>query len=144
MTATRGPAPAGGGATSTQHRPIIRGGWGPQMAPVQKPKTFKASARRLLGRLAPERRLVVMVIAFAVVSTALTVSGPKILGRATDLIFVGSGMIRNAHIVAASGIKAGRGIDFAALADVLVLVMVVYAGASLFQWLPWRFASGLV
>jgi ATP-binding cassette subfamily B protein len=113
----------------------MRGGWGPQMAPVQKPKTFKASARRLLGRLAPESRLVVMVIVFAVVSTALTVSGPKILGRATDLIFVGSGMIRNANIVAASGIQAGRGIDFAALADVLVRVMVLYAGASLFQWL---------
>jgi ATP-binding cassette, subfamily B, multidrug efflux pump len=135
MTATRGPAPAGGGATSAQNRPIMRGGWGPQMAPVQKPKTFKASARRLLGRLAPERRLVVMVIVFAVVSTALSVSGPKILGRATDLIFVGSGMIRNAHIVAATGIQAGRGIDFAALAEVLVLVMVLYAGASLFQWL---------
>ncbi len=135
MTATRGPAPAGGSATAAQNRPLMRGGWGPQMAPVQKPKTFKASARRLLGRLAPESRLVVMVIVFAVVSTALTVSGPKILGRATDLIFVGSGMIRNANIVAASGIQAGRGIDFAALADVLVRVMVLYAGASLFQWL---------
>jgi ATP-binding cassette, subfamily B, multidrug efflux pump len=136
MAAARGPGGGGGaGGASTQHRPIMRGGWGPQMAPVQKAKTFKASARRLLARLAPERKLVVLVIAFAIASTSLTVSGPKILGRATDLIFIGSGVIRNAKIVAATGIETGNGIDFAALAGVLVLVMALYAGASLFQWL---------
>ena len=30
---------------------------------------------------------------------------------------------------------AGHGIDFAALAHVLVLVMALYVGASLFAWL---------
>ena len=44
----------------------------------QKAKNFKASARRLLGRLAPERRLVVLVIAFALRrQRSLTVSGPE-------------------------------------------------------------------
>src|ERR1700733_896263 len=131
MAAPRAPgtgAPSGGGNASS-NRPLMRGGWGPQMAPVQKAKTFKASARRLLRRLAPERRLVMLVIAFSIVSTSLTVSGPKLLGRATDLIFVGSGVIRNANIVAATGIEAGNGIDFAALAGVLVLVITLYAGA---------------
>jgi ATP-binding cassette subfamily B protein len=143
MAAPRGPGPGaaggggagGAGAGGAQNRPLMRGGWGPQMAPVQKAKTFKASAKRLLRRLAPERKLVMLVIAFSIASTTLTVSGPKILGRATDLIFIGSGVIRNANIVAATGIEAGHGVDFAALAGVLVLVLVLYAGASLFQWL---------
>ncbi len=124
-------------------RPIMRGGWGPQMAPVQKPKTFKASARRLLGRLAPERRLVTVVIALAVVSTSLTVAGPALLGKATDIIF--RGYLGNhpeaiaghdiTDLVGTMGVVSGRGIDVDALVSVLALCLFVYAGASLFAWL---------
>ena len=50
---------------------------------------FGPSARRLLGRLAPERAIVAAVILLAVASVGCRVVGPKILGRATDIIFAG-------------------------------------------------------
>ncbi|HUJ60010.1 MAG TPA: ABC transporter ATP-binding protein [Kofleriaceae bacterium] len=138
-------------------RPIFRGPMGAgMMGPPQKAKSFGTAARRLLGRLAPERKLIVLVVALAVSSVALNVSGPKILGRATDLIFAGffggrmpagqthaqavaaleaSGNHRLAQMVDAMDVQPGHGIDFGALAHVLALVMVLYAGASLFAWL---------
>ena len=57
--------------------------------PVQKPANFRGSFRRLLGRLAPERALVALVIVLAIVSVAFAVIGPKILGNATNDIFNG-------------------------------------------------------
>src|SRR6476619_1525172 len=65
---------------------------GPHMAvgmPAEKSKDFGPSARRLLGLLQPERPSLTAVLALAVVSVALTAMGPRILGRATDLIFAG-------------------------------------------------------
>jgi ATP-binding cassette subfamily B protein len=92
-----------------------------QFGPPQKAKTFGASAKRLLGRLAPERPLLAIVLAFAIGSVALTVSGPRLLGDATDLIW--------------GPLIAHRPIDFDALARALEIVLVVYAGSSLFAWL---------
>jgi ATP-binding cassette subfamily B protein len=50
--------------------------------------------------------------------------GPRILGRATDLIFEG-----------VLGQTGEQGVDFTAVAHVLELVLVVYAAASLLSWL---------
>ncbi len=57
--------------------------------PVEKSKNFKASFRRLLGRLRPERAKLSAVIGLAMVSVTLAILGPKILARATNLIFEG-------------------------------------------------------
>ncbi len=57
--------------------------------PVERSADFGNSTRRLLGRMRPERTNVVLVIVLAVVSVALSVSGPQVLGRATDVIFEG-------------------------------------------------------
>ena len=53
----------------------------------QKSMEFGPSAKRLLGRLAPQRGKVVVVLLLAVASVALSVAGPRILGAAKDLIF---------------------------------------------------------
>ena len=58
-------------------------------APPQKSKNFSASGRRLVGRLAPERKGVIAVILLAVGSVALQSSGPLLLARATNMIFSG-------------------------------------------------------
>ncbi len=118
--------------------PPMRGPMGMGMGPPQKAKNFRSSARRLVGLLAPEQRLITLVVAFAVASVSLSVAGPKILGRATDIIFAGfisKGGHVNTEIAAAMNVQAGHGIDFTALAHVLVLVMTLYAGASLLMWL---------
>ena len=62
---------------------------GPQ-APAAKSKNFKASFRRLLGELRPERPKVLFVLVLAVGSVFFAILGPKILGEATNVIFAGA------------------------------------------------------
>ena len=50
---------------------------------------FWPSLKRLLGHLAPERVVLVAVVALAVVGIVMNVYGPRILGYATDVIFTG-------------------------------------------------------
>jgi ATP-binding cassette, subfamily B, multidrug efflux pump len=142
------PAPA-----ASQRPPAGPRMFGAQMGPPQKAKNFGGTFRRLLGRLAPERASIIVVIALALVSVTLSVSGPKILGRATDIIFRGyfgarlpatmthaqavatAGNPRLAEVYEAYDVEPGHGIDIAALADVLVLVLALYVAASLLMWL---------
>ncbi len=135
--------------------PPMRGPMG-MMGPPQKAKNFKSSARRLIGLLAPQKPLIMLVVAFGVASVSLSVAGPKILGRATDVIFGGflgsrlpahlthaqaveqlraAGNSRTADLVESMHVQPGHGIDFTALGHVLLLVIGLYLGASILMWL---------
>ena len=57
--------------------------------PTAKAKDLRGALRRLAGQLKPERALLVTVVLLAVVSVTFAVVGPKILGRATNIIFDG-------------------------------------------------------
>ena len=57
--------------------------------PAEKSMTFGPSARRLLHRLRPFKARLLVIVALCVTSVSLSVVGPKILGRATDIIFAG-------------------------------------------------------
>jgi ATP-binding cassette subfamily B protein len=125
------------------------------MMPVQKPTNFRVSFRRLLDRLAPERTLVALVIVLAVVSVAFAVIGPKILGNATNDIFNGyissnlpagvtkdqivaglraKGQGQLADMVSAMDLHPGQGIDFQALAGILIILIAIYLASSAFSW----------
>ncbi|MEJ3657249.1 ABC transporter ATP-binding protein [Actinomycetes bacterium KLBMP 9759] len=146
-----------------------RGGGGPPWMtagmPTEKASTFGPSAKRLVGLLAPERIGVVLVIVLGVISVALNVIGPKILGAATDIIFAGvigkslpagasaaqaaeqaraAGNDTIANIILAQDVVPGAGIDFAALRMVLFGVIVIYLGASLFGWVQGYLLNGIV
>jgi ATP-binding cassette subfamily B protein len=124
--------------------------------PAEKSMNFGPSTRRLLRRLSPERPKIVAVIALAVVSVAFSVIGPKILGRATDLIFSGvvgrqlpagttaeqaiqaaraSGHDNFADMLARMDVVPGQGIDFGALGMILTWALGLFAAASIFSWL---------
>ena len=124
--------------------------------PVEKSMNFGPSARRLIGRLAPERIKVIAVVILTIASVVLSVIGPKILGHATNLIFSGfigkrvpagadreqvleqmraTGQDRLADVMAKTDFVPGQGIDFDALGRVLWLVLALYVGASLLMWL---------
>jgi ATP-binding cassette subfamily B protein len=124
--------------------------------PVEKAMTFKPSAKRLLRRLAPQRGKVAAVLALAVLSVGFAVAGPKLLGRATDIIFAGvlgrrlpagisvqdaaqgarnAGHGNIADLLLGSGVVPGRGIDFGALGTVLLWAVGLYLAASVFSWL---------
>jgi ATP-binding cassette, subfamily B, multidrug efflux pump len=159
-----GGGPAGGGARPAG--PAMRGPFGgPGMGPPQKSKNFRGSARRLLGRLAPERALLITILVIAIASVALATSGPRLLGRATNLIFAGflgsrlpagatreqviaqleaSGRHRTAEMLDAMHVIPGQGIDFSALTHVLVLVLVMYVAASLLSWLQLHLLNPVV
>jgi ATP-binding cassette subfamily B protein len=108
------------------------------MGPPQKAKNFGTSAKRLLGLLKPQKALIVFVVMFATGSVILSVLGPRLLGHATDIIFKGflshGGQV-NATLAKKLDVHAGAGVDFAALAHQLVLVIAMYAGASLLMWM---------
>jgi len=85
-TATRQPRQPQG----RQHRGP--GGGPPGMrGVVEKPKNFKATFSRLITYLAPQKNKFLAVVILAVFSTAFSIAGPKILGKATTKI--GDGLI---------------------------------------------------
>jgi ATP-binding cassette subfamily B protein len=121
----------------------------------QRSMQFGPSVRRLLGRLRPDRVKVLAVLLLAVASVALTVLGPWLLGRATDLIFAGlfgrrlegssqaeavaalraRGEDQQADMLAAMDVVPGQGVDFDAVGRVLLVVLAVYVAAAVLSWL---------
>ena len=57
--------------------------------PVEKSENFSETAKRLIRLMAGEKYLVILIMFLAVVSVALVVLGPRILGHATDILFDG-------------------------------------------------------
>lgn len=133
--------------------------------PAERSMNFGPSARRLLGRLRPQRLQLVAVIALAVLSVGLSVVGPKVLGWATDLIFTGvigrqlpagttadqavaaaraAGNDNFADMLARMDVVPGEGIDFTALARVLLLALGLYLVASLLMWWQGWLLNGVV
>nr|WP_053721309.1 ABC transporter ATP-binding protein [Saccharothrix sp. NRRL B-16348] len=113
------------------------GGGMPGMGmPMGKAVNFGPSARRLVQRMRRERIALLAVVTLGVISVAFSVAGPKILGQATDIIFEGVlGRMRGA---------ADSGIDFAALATVLLWVMGLYLISSAFGWWQGRVLNNVV
>jgi ATP-binding cassette subfamily B protein len=124
--------------------------------PAEKSMNFGPSARRLIGRLAPERWRVLGVVALATSGVTLSVLGPLLLGHATNIIFAGvlgarlpsgatlqqvvdvaraRGDGNYADLLLRMHVTPGQGIDFGALRNVLLLVLVLYVCASVFSWL---------
>ncbi|MCX6540009.1 MAG: ABC transporter ATP-binding protein [Actinobacteria bacterium] len=85
--------------------------------PAEKSKDFGGSSRRLLAQLRPERVGAIMGVVLALGSVTLSVLGPRILGHGTDIIFKGL-------------IHRDVGIDFHALRNVLLGVVVLYIASA--------------
>jgi ATP-binding cassette subfamily B protein len=68
------------------------GGGGPfagMNVPAQKAKQFRPTMRRLLARLRPERGRLLLVLVLATAGVLCAVTGPRLLGEGTNLIFSG-------------------------------------------------------
>lgn len=124
--------------------------------PPGKATAFWPSFRRMLGLLLPFKGALVLAGVSTVVSVVLAVAAPKILGRATNLVFEGAisarmpagvskeeavaglraaGQDQMADMLSAMDLVPGAGIDFHALTRVLLLALGVYVGAALLSWL---------
>lgn len=144
---------------------VRRGPFMQMGAPAEKASNFGPSARRLIARLAPYRAQVILVLVLSISSVVMTAVGPKILGRATDLIFSGfiggklpagatkesvlagmrsSGQTRIADVLQGMDIVPGRGIDMNALGQVLLLAMGLYFISAGLQWLSGYLLAGVI
>jgi ATP-binding cassette subfamily B protein len=102
--------------------------------PTEKSKDFAGSSKRLFHRMGPERPKAYLVMVLAVVSTALVVSGPKILGHATNVLFDG---LR-------SRFRGGPGIDFAELHLTLWIAVGLYLAGYVLAYLQAFVLAGVV
>ena len=159
-----GSAAAGPGSRG---RPPGPGGGPPGhalMVPVAKPKDLKGALRRLAGLLAEERVLIAVVVLLAVASVALAVIGPKVLGRATDILFEGvisgqfpagvsqqeavaglraQGQDRVADMLSAMTLRPGEGVDFDAMGLTLLALIGIYLASAAFSWLQQYLMAGV-
>ncbi|MCL2503949.1 MAG: ABC transporter ATP-binding protein/permease [Coriobacteriia bacterium] len=135
------------------------GGPGPRIGvPAEKTRDFKGSLKRLAGQLRPELGIITIVVIFSIASVAFTISGPKMLGKATNEVFRGISGKQIGKLLpgatkeqAASALRAqgndnlasmlesmdvvpGEGIDFSRLHRTLGFVALIYAFATLFGW----------
>ncbi|MEU3687614.1 ABC transporter ATP-binding protein [Streptomyces narbonensis] len=132
--------------------------------PDQRSMDFKGSGKRLLKQLAPERATLWVMLLAGVLSVAASVVGPKILGKATDLVFAGvvgrrfeggtkaeaierlraagdSGM---ADMLSGVDFTPGQGIDFGAVGGVLLWVLAIYVAAGLLMLVSTRLSIKVI
>ncbi len=133
--------------------------------PTEKLQDFKGSTKRLLARMKPQRLHVGVVLLFGIASVFLSVLGPKLLGKGTDIIFTGvvgkmlpagvtkaqavarlraQGNTSQANVLNRLDVVPGRGIDFAALEHLLLWVALVYVFAWVFGVLQGRLTARVV
>ncbi|MER0445463.1 ABC transporter ATP-binding protein [Streptomyces sp. Edi4] len=130
--------------------------------PDQRSMNFKDSGKRLVKRLAPEKATLSVMLLAVVCSVGLSVVGPKILGKATDLVFAGvvgrkipegvtkaqaldglrhKGQGGLADMLSGVDFHPGHGIDFDGVARVLLAALAVYVGAGLLMLVATRLSN---
>ncbi|WP_030925845.1 ABC transporter ATP-binding protein/permease [Streptomyces sp. NBC_01527] len=133
-------------------------------APTDRSMDFKGSSKRLLKRFATERASLYAMLAACVLSVGLSVVGPKILGKATDLVFAGvigrrlpagttkeqavEGLRKTnsalADLLSGVDFTPGQGIDFDAVGHVLLTALAVYVGAGLLMLVATRLSIRII
>ncbi|MEV6009597.1 ABC transporter ATP-binding protein [Streptomyces sp. NPDC051976] len=132
--------------------------------PIEKSMDFKGSLRRVIRLMRPDRFFLYLLLALGTASVALAVTGPRILGRATDLIFAGvigqqikggskqqaldhlhaHGDGRVADMLKGIDFTPGQGMDFHAIGMVLLLALGVYAASAVFGIVQMRTATKVI
>lgn len=149
---------------------MSHGPHGHGMAPGQKAKNFRGTWRRLLVQLRPERWRLGAVLVLTIIAVILNVVAPKVLARATNILFAGllgtileragvpaglqgdqlqrvlasSGQDRITDMVSAYDVVVGQGLDTERFAVVLGATLAIYVIAAVFMWWQGRILAGVV
>ncbi|MBQ5320387.1 MAG: ABC transporter ATP-binding protein [Oscillospiraceae bacterium] len=97
--------------------------------PMEKPKDFKGTAKKLLKYIGRYKVGIIIVLIFAIAGTVFNIVGPKILSKATTEIF--NGLV--------SKVQGGAGINFEKIFQIIMTVMVMYFFSGSFS-----FVQGLI
>ena len=132
--------------------------------PPQKSKNLRATLHRLLERLRPEQTKLAMAFGLGVTSVAFMVSGPEILGNATNVLFDGligmhlkpgttkaqaitllrgEGHSQIASMIAGMKLTPGIGVNIDDLGLVLGLAALVYLLGAAFSYFQGFTMAGL-
>ena len=111
------------------------GRFGAAGMPAEKSDDFGTAVRRLIRTMGPERSKAALVILSAVASVILSVLGPRLLGRATDLIVEG-------YLPMLGGEEAA--LDSTALRNTLLLAVGLYLASSALAGLQSYLLAGVV
>jgi ATP-binding cassette subfamily B protein len=132
---------------------------------LERAKDFKGSLRRLISMLRPERALVIITTLLAAGAVGASVLGPKVLGRATNLIFDGfvsknlpagatqaqiiaglkaKGETTQANMLQAMQLTPGHGINFDSLGRTLGEVALIYLVALILGAAQGRMTATIV
>ena len=124
--------------------------------PPGKAEAFWPSFKRMVGLLGAYRVSLMIVTLAAVGTVVLAVAAPKVLGQATNVIFEGvvstmlpagttkaqaiealraRGMDNFATMLSAMDVVPGVGIDYTRLGRILTVVLGLYVGSGLLNWL---------
>lgn len=92
----------------------------------EKAKDFKGTVKKLADYLSPYKFSILIVLIFAIGSSAFNIVGPKILGNATTEIF--NGLVSKVS-------NSGSGINFNSILRTLTLLVVLYVISSIFSFI---------
>jgi ATP-binding cassette subfamily B multidrug efflux pump len=132
--------------------------------PLGRSKDLRGTTRRLLARLRPERFKLALALVLGVTSVGFMVSGPQILGSATNVLFNGiigkrlapgttkaqairqlreHGESQIAAMVSGMHLTPGVGVNIDELGRVLGLCALVYLAGAAFNYLQGFTMAGL-
>lgn len=132
--------------------------------PVQKSRDLRGTTRRLFSLLGPERFKLALALALGVASVGFMVSGPQILGNATNILFDGivskmlpagttkaqaiellrsHGHGQLASMISGMNVTPGSGVDITRMGQVLGVAAFVYLVGAAFNYLQGFTMSGL-
>ncbi len=103
-----------------------RRGGGPSsiLAPGEKPKNFRKAIKDTLSYMGGYKFAIAVVIVVSALATIFETVGPKVMGRATTLLAEG----------VMNKIRGTGGIDFAAVARVLLMTLALYFIGAIAQY----------
>ena len=117
-------------------RPPVRFGRGGPHAlrKGEKARDFKGTFQRLVQYLGKYNLLILGVLVIAAASTVFSIFGPKILGRATTQLFMD---------VAAEIAGTGSGVNFTAIGEILIQVLILYVISAFLSFLQGYIMAGI-
>ncbi|MCI8575170.1 MAG: ABC transporter ATP-binding protein [Bacilli bacterium] len=106
---------------------------GPPGASIEKAKDFKGTLKKLINYVGKYKVGITIVFLVAIASTIFSIAGPKILGNATQELYVG--------LVAK--INGTGGINFTAISKILLFLLGLYILSAIFSYIESWVMSGI-
>lgn len=106
---------------------------GGKMAPVEKAKDFKGTIKNLVKYIGGFKAAIIFVMFCAAASTIFAVIGPKVLGNATSVLYIGL----------MAQIEGKGSIDMGAVGMILLIALLLYAVSAAFMFIQGWIMTGI-